>query len=125
MEHIIDRTPTEILYRPEHPKEKNRPEYIGTCWVTRGVKSEPRVEQHEELKDVYEGRFSATFKAFDARINLALRKPQGSYDIQIETNNAIYILKNLVTFDLLSGASVNDISFYLKDGEYTTILKFF
>ena len=124
LEHIIERTPTEILYRPEHPEEKNRPEYIGTCWVTRGVKSEPRVEQHEELKDAYEGRFSATFKAFDARINLSLRKSQGSYDIQIETSNAIYILKNLVTFDVLGGASVSGISFDLKDGEYATILKF-
>ena len=99
--------------------------YTKCCWVTRELSSAPRVEQHEELKDIYEGHLlTATFKAFDARINLALRKPQGSYDIQIETSNAIYILKNLVTFDVLSEASVSDMSFDLNDVEYTSILKF-
>ena len=128
VENIVRMEPSEQL--SDHKRSKMM-EYNGDisaytqcCWVTRGLSSAPRVEQHEELKDVYEGRFSATFKAFDARINLALRKPQGSYDIQIETSNAIYILKNLVTFDVLSGASVSDMSFDLKDGEYTSILKF-
>ena len=100
-------------------------DHTNCCWVTRGVSSAPRVEQHEALKDTYEGhRLAATFEAFNMRINLALGKPQGSYDIQIETSNAIYILKNLVSFDVLREARVSGISFDLKDGEYTTILKF-
>lgn len=99
-------------------------DYTNCCWVTRGVSSAPRLEQHEELKDACKRSFAATFEAFNTRINLALGKPQGSYDIQIETSNAVYILKNLATFDVLGGASVSGISFDLKDGEYTTILKF-
>lgn len=99
-------------------------DYTNCCWVTRGVSSAPRVEQHEELKDACKRSFATTFDAFNTRINLALDKPQGSYDIHIETSNAIYILKNLVSFDVLREARVSGLSFDLKDGEYTTILKF-
>ena len=129
VENIVRREPSEQLSDHKRSERivgnKDISAYTQCCWVTRGVSSAPRVEQHEELKDTYEGhRLTATFDAFNTRINLALGKPQGSYDIQIETNNAIYILKNLVTFDVLGGASVSDVSFDLKDGEYTTILKF-
>ena len=129
VENIVRMEPSEQLSDHKCSEKivgnKDISDYTKCCWVTRGLSSAPRVEQHDELKDIYEGhRLTATFKAFDARINLALRKPQGSYDIQIETSNAVYILKNLVTFDVLGEASVSDVSFDLKDGEYTSILKF-
>lgn len=129
VENIVRMEPSEQLSDPKRSEKivgnKDISAYTQCCWVTRGVSSAPRVEQHEELKDTYEGhRLTATFDAFNTRINLALDKPQGSYDIHIETSNAIYILKNLVSFDVLREASVSDMSFDLKDGEYTTSLQF-
>ena len=129
VENIVSKESSKQLPDPKHSEmmEYNGDisAYTQCCWVTRGVSSAPRVEQHEELKDTYEGhRLTATFKTLSTRINIALGKPQGSYDIQIETSNAIYILKNLVSFDVLREARVSGLSFDLKDGEYTTILKF-
>lgn len=129
VENIVSKESSKQLFDSEYRKKTKSDDaisaYTHCCWVTRGVSSAPRVEQHEELKDTYEGhRISSTFEAFNTRINLALGKPQGSYYIHIETSDAIYVLKNLVSFDVLREARVSGLSFDLKGGEYTTIIKF-